>query len=101
MFDVGGQRSERKKWIHCFENVTAIIFCVSLSAYDQRLLEDESMNRMHESLKLFDSIANNRWFENTSIIDLANQSTISYKFSTIYRTKYSVIGPTSWDKLAF
>jgi len=29
MFDVGGQRSERKKWIHCFENVTSIIFCVS------------------------------------------------------------------------
>ena len=37
MFDVGGQRSERKKWIHCFEAVTAIIFCVALSAYDQVL----------------------------------------------------------------
>lgn len=33
MFDVGGQRSERKKWIHCFEGVTAIIFCVALSGY--------------------------------------------------------------------
>lgn len=31
MFDVGGQRSERKKWIHCFEGVTAIIFCVAMS----------------------------------------------------------------------
>ena len=41
MFDVGGQRSERKKWIHCFEGVTAIIFCVSLSAYDLVLAEDE------------------------------------------------------------
>lgn len=39
MFDVGGQRSERKKWIHCFENVTSIIFCVALSEYDQVLLE--------------------------------------------------------------
>lgn len=39
MFDVGGQRSERKKWIHCFENVTSIIFCVALSEYDQPLLE--------------------------------------------------------------
>ena len=41
MFDVGGQRSERKKWIHCFEGVTAIIFCVALSAYDLVLAEDE------------------------------------------------------------
>ncbi len=40
MFDVGGQRSERKKWIHCFEAVTSIIFCVGLSEYDQVLLEE-------------------------------------------------------------
>ena len=46
MFDVGGQRSERKKWIHCFEGVTAIIFCVALSAYDLVLAEDEEMVRV-------------------------------------------------------
>ena len=45
MFDVGGQRSERKKWIHCFENVTSIIFCVALSEYDQVLLEESSQVR--------------------------------------------------------
>lgn len=43
MFDVGGQRSERKKWIYCFEGVTAIIFCVALSDYDLVLAEDEEM----------------------------------------------------------
>lgn len=43
MVDVGGQRSERKKWIHCFEGVTAIVFCVALSAYDLVLAEDEEM----------------------------------------------------------
>jgi len=73
MFDVGGQRSERKKWIHCFENVTAIIFCVSLSAYDLVLAEDEEMNRMHESMRLFDSICNNRWFVDTAIILFLNK----------------------------
>uniref|UniRef100_A0A8D0D6P3 Guanine nucleotide-binding protein G(i) subunit alpha-2 n=2 Tax=Sander lucioperca TaxID=283035 RepID=A0A8D0D6P3_SANLU len=73
MFDVGGQRSERKKWIHCFEGVTAIIFCVALSAYDLVLAEDEEMNRMHESMKLFDSICNNKWFTETSIILFLNK----------------------------
>lgn len=43
MFDVGGQRSERKKWIHCFEGVTAIIFIVAMSEYDLTLAEDQEM----------------------------------------------------------
>merc|ERR1712226_512523 len=79
MFDVGGQRSERKKWIHCFENVTAIIFCVALSAYDLVLAEDEEMNRMHESMRLFDSICNNRWFIETSIILFLNKKDLFEK----------------------
>lgn len=73
MFDVGGQRSERKKWIHCFEGVTAIIFCVALSGYDLVLAEDEEMNRMIESMKLFDSICNSKWFVETSIILFLNK----------------------------
>ncbi|KAF5919690.1 hypothetical protein HPG69_000291, partial [Diceros bicornis minor] len=76
LFDVGGQRSERKKWIHCFEDVTAIIFCVALSGYDQVLHEDETTNRMHESLKLFDSICNNKWFTDTSVILFLNKKDI-------------------------
>lgn len=45
VFDVGGQRSERRKWIHCFEGVTAIMFCVALSEYDLVLREDETQVR--------------------------------------------------------
>lgn len=73
MFDVGGQRSERRKWINCFENVTAVVFLVAISEYDQLLLEDESVNRMHEALTLFDSICNSRWFIKTSIILFLNK----------------------------
>ncbi|KAI8375096.1 G protein alpha subunit [Choanephora cucurbitarum] len=73
MLDVGGQRSERKKWIHCFEDVTAIIFLVAISEYDQVLVEDESVNRMQEALTLFDSICNSRWFEKTSTILFLNK----------------------------
>eukprot|EP00002_Diphylleia_rotans_P036018 TRINITY_DN78_c0_g1_i1.p1 TRINITY_DN78_c0_g1~~TRINITY_DN78_c0_g1_i1.p1 ORF type:complete len:352 (-),score=102.98 TRINITY_DN78_c0_g1_i1:352-1407(-) len=74
LFDVGGQRNERKKWIHCFQGVTAVIFCVALSEYDQKLFEDESQNRMKESLLLFDEICNSRWFIDTSMILFLNKT---------------------------
>ncbi|EDO18389.1 hypothetical protein Kpol_1013p63 [Vanderwaltozyma polyspora DSM 70294] len=73
IYDVGGQRSERKKWIHCFNNVTLIIFCVSLSEYDQFLMEDRSQNRFQESLVLFDNIVNSRWFARTSVVLFLNK----------------------------
>jgi guanine nucleotide-binding protein G(i) subunit alpha len=73
MFDVGGQRSERKKWIHCFADVTSIFFIVALSEYDQVLLEDERQNRMAESLILFESVVNSRWFSNSSFILFLNK----------------------------
>lgn len=45
MFDVGGQRSERKKWMHCFEAVTAVLFLVAISGFDQCLVEDKDAVR--------------------------------------------------------
>ncbi|KAF7730597.1 Guanine nucleotide-binding protein alpha-2 subunit [Apophysomyces ossiformis] len=79
MFDVGGQRSERKKWIHCFENVTAVLFVVAISGYDQCLVEDRDSNQMHESLMLFENICNSSWFTHTSMILLLNKIDIFRK----------------------
>jgi len=76
MFDVGGQRNERKKWIHCFENVTAVLFVAAISEYDQVLYEDENTNRMMEALNLFDEICNSRWFRDTAIILFLNKRDI-------------------------
>jgi GTPase SAR1 family protein len=73
MFDVGGQRNERRKWIHAFDNVNAVIFVAALSEYDQVLYEDESMNRMDEALSLFDQILNSKWFDQTSMILFLNK----------------------------
>jgi guanine nucleotide-binding protein G(i) subunit alpha len=74
MFDVGGQRGERKKWIHCFDDVTAIMFIASLSEYNQVLAEDRTKNRLDESLDLFDGIANLPWFEKAAVILFLNKN---------------------------
>lgn len=73
MYDVGGQRNERKKWIHCFDNVTAIIFVAALSEYDQVLFEDASTNRMIEAIQLFKDICNNKFFTNSSMLLFLNK----------------------------
>uniref|UniRef100_A0A668VUX4 Guanine nucleotide binding protein (G protein) alpha v1 n=1 Tax=Oreochromis aureus TaxID=47969 RepID=A0A668VUX4_OREAU len=84
MYDVGGQRTERRKWIGCFEDVRAVLFVVSLSGYDMTLVEDPSVlldgcnifslqNRLQESMKLFSSICNNIYFRSTSMILFMNK----------------------------
>jgi len=73
VIDVGGQRNERRKWIHVFDEVSVIIFVTSLSEYDQQLAEDHTMNRMKESLLLFDEICNCRYFRDTSIAVFFNK----------------------------
>jgi len=72
--DVGGQRNERKKWIHSFEDVHAVIFVAAVSEYDQMLFEDETVPRMTEALNLFDEISNSKWFRNSSMILFLNKT---------------------------
>lgn len=73
MFDVGGQRSERRKWIQCFDDVKSVLFVCALSAYDMCLLEDANVNRLDESLKLFRGICNNRFFSKSCLILFLNK----------------------------
>ncbi|KAK6441684.1 hypothetical protein LTR95_002075 [Oleoguttula sp. CCFEE 5521] len=73
MFDVGGQRSERKKWIHVFDNVQVVLFLVAISGYDHVLVEDRNGNQMHEALMLFESIANSKYFEKSALILFLNK----------------------------
>eukprot|EP00092_Neocalanus_flemingeri_P025831 GFUD01027997.1.p1 GENE.GFUD01027997.1~~GFUD01027997.1.p1 ORF type:complete len:365 (-),score=75.22 GFUD01027997.1:789-1883(-) len=73
LVDVGGQRTERRKWIHCFQDVTAVLFIISLSDYNQTLYEDETTNRMQESEKLFGEMLNNVFFRETPFIVFFNK----------------------------
>ncbi|CAI2724468.1 unnamed protein product [Schistosoma spindalis] len=74
--DVGGQRSERRKWIHSFESVTSIIFLSALNEYDQVLVENKNENRMEESLLLFRTVINYECFQSLSIILFLNKKDI-------------------------
>lgn len=76
MFDVGGQRSERRKWVHCFEGVTALLFVASLPGYDESLVEDRDSNAMTEALILFDSLVNARWFASSATLLFLNKTDV-------------------------
>lgn len=71
--DVGGQRNERRKWIHCFGDVKAVIFVASLSEYDQVLYEDDEQNRLQEALDVFEDIVNREAFSFSSMILFLNK----------------------------
>lgn len=79
LFDVGGQRNERRKWIHLFEGVTAVIFCAAISEYDQTLFEDEKKNRIMETKELFEWVLKQKCFEKTSFILFLNKFDIFEK----------------------
>ncbi|KAG8935897.1 hypothetical protein FRC02_005652 [Tulasnella sp. 418] len=79
MLDVGGQKSERRKWIHCFQDVTTILFLVSLSGYDQCLVEDKDANQMQDAMAIWDSICHSQWFKQTSIILFLNKTDLFEK----------------------
>ena len=61
MVDVGGQKSERRKWFHCFSDVNAVLFVVDISQYNQMSPEDENTNALLQSLAIFEGVCNNAW----------------------------------------
>ena len=68
LYDVGGNRKNRKKWIHQFEDVWAVLFCVALDEYDTVSSENEEKNALHESIEFFAEICNSKWFRKTDMI---------------------------------
>ena len=76
LVDVGGQRSERRKWLYCFAGVNAIAFVVAMSEYDQILSDDLSTNRMKESINVFKQICNNRLFIESPMILFLNKKDV-------------------------
>lgn len=73
VLDAGGQRLERRKWLHYFENISSVLYVMAVLEYDQMLFEDDTVNRMKELLELFEDLCNSRWFWNTPFIIFMNK----------------------------
>jgi len=54
--DVGGQQSERRKWIHAFEDVNAVLYLSSLDSYDMVLEEEQTTSRIEDDIRLFGEV---------------------------------------------
>jgi GTPase SAR1 family protein len=77
--DVGGQRGERRKWIHCFDQISAMFYVSALSGYSQVLDEDANQNRLRESLSLFRGLLGLPWFARTPVILFLNKDDVFRK----------------------
>ncbi|WAR22524.1 GNAI3-like protein [Mya arenaria] len=92
VIDVAGQKSQRKKWIHVFENVTVVLFFVALSAFDETLEEDESLNSLEDSLQMFHEVSHNHYLERTDFLlflnkyDLFTEKLKHVQFKTFVKT---------------
>ena len=82
IFDVSGQRNQRRKWIHCFEDVNAVLFIAALSDYCESYTDcslkyrgiEIERNKLAATVSLFKKIKSSRWFKYSAIILLLNKN---------------------------
>jgi len=73
IYDVGGSQSQRAAWAQFFDDVNVIIFLAPMSAFNQVLAEDESINRLTDSLRLWQAICGNKILANVELILFLNK----------------------------
>jgi len=73
IYDVGGSRSSRASWAPFFDDMDAIIFLAPLNVFDERLLEDNRINRLQDSYELWKQVTSNKVLAHTQIILFLNK----------------------------
>ena len=76
LYDIGGQRSERKKWKEAFESVNSIMFIISLNDFDRTIFEDNTIGRLQDSYELLQNILKTKQFENVNFYLIFNKYTL-------------------------
>ncbi|KIK70151.1 hypothetical protein GYMLUDRAFT_151735 [Collybiopsis luxurians FD-317 M1] len=105
IYDFNGSRSHRAAWAQFFDDVTVIIFLAPISAFNQALAEDENVNRLADSMKLWRMICTNKLLASVDLILLLNKIDILdaqlkagvqfSKYVTSYRDKPNEVEPVS------
>lgn len=75
MFDVGGQRGERRKWIQVFDGVSAVMFLIDSSSFDA-IDEENGKNKLKETINLFYEVWTTRFLLNSNFVLLFNKQDI-------------------------
>lgn len=73
--DVGGQPSERKKWIKLFAGVAAVIYLTAISEYDQ-VDADTGENLLKHSLYLLGTLYASPYFKKSGFIVFMNKADV-------------------------
>eukprot|EP00298_Acanthocystis_sp_HF-20_P003190 c13555_g1_i1.p1 GENE.c13555_g1_i1~~c13555_g1_i1.p1 ORF type:complete len:363 (+),score=104.12 c13555_g1_i1:28-1089(+) len=101
LVDVGGQRDERRKWVHVLdEEVKCIIYVAAISEYDQVLYENARQNRIFESLAVFSEICNMPVFKDTAIMLFLNKRDLfeqKIKISELSKTFPEYTGGSDYE----
>jgi GTPase SAR1 family protein len=79
LIDVSGLKYHRMNWMQYFDKCHCVLFVVSLSCYDQTLIEDPTINRMADSFVLFEQIANHAQLKRSKMIIFMNKKDLYEK----------------------
>lgn len=88
--DVGGQKSERKKWKNIMQDIDILIYVISLTDYDEVIYEDGTSNSMIIATQVFEAVINKECFKNSEIILFFNKDEL-FKNQITKEDKLSLI----------
>ena len=74
---MGGQKSERKKWLHFFDDVKVILVLLDISEFDEKCNNEAFSCPMHESLELCKQLGATKELSHCAFIFCFNKAGMS------------------------
>lgn len=74
IIDVGGSRGTRAAWVPYFEDVNVLLFIAPVSAFNQTLTEERSVNRLWDTFLLWKGVCKHHLLRRATFIVLLNKS---------------------------